>query len=151
MAKTVIGIFDNASEAQQAVSKLTDKGFSRDRIDVSNAGSSSATTGTSYTDREEEGSGIGNFFKNLFSDDDEETNKYTHVARQSQSIVTVHAMSSDEAEDAADILDDCGAVDVDERAASSGYAGTTRTSGITAGNTNLVLPAVIPLVLVVPA
>jgi uncharacterized protein (TIGR02271 family) len=118
MAQTVIGMFDNASEAQEAVQKLTSKGFSRDRIDVSNSTAGSSDTST----RKDEGSGIGNFFRNLFNDDDE-TDKYSHVARHSQSLVTVHAQTQDEAEDAADILDDCGAVNVDERAASLGYSG----------------------------
>jgi stress response protein YsnF len=129
MAQTVIGMFDNAAEAQQAVQKLTSKGFSRDNIDVTN-GSAGLTDSSAASSSTEEESGISKFFKNLFSDDDD-TDKYTHVARRSQSIVTVHAQSSDEAEDAADILDDCGAVNVDERAASYGYAGSGR-SGFSA-------------------
>jgi len=132
MAQTVIGMFDNASEAQQAVQQLTNKGFSRDNIDVTNSGASNSGT-SDYTSHDDEGSGIGNFFKNLFSDNDE-TDKYTQVARRSQSLVTVHAQTADEAEDAADILDDCGAVNVDERAAS--YSGSGTTGLNTAGNTN---------------
>jgi uncharacterized protein (TIGR02271 family) len=139
MAQTVIGMFDNAAEAQQAVERLTSKGFSRGSIDVSNNASSSSdssysnTTGSSSysdNDRHEEG-GITKFFKSLFGDDD--SDKYENVARRSQSIVTVHAQTKDEAEDAADILDDCGAVDVDERAAAYGYSGTG--SGSTGGYT----------------
>jgi len=120
MAQTVIGMFDNAAEAQRAVEKLTDKGFSRSNIDITNPGSSSLSSANTDTDDDHEG-GIGGFFRSLFSDDD--SDKYAHVARRSQSIVTVHAQSADEAEDAADILDDAGAVDVDERAASYGYTG----------------------------
>jgi len=120
MAQTVIGMFDNAAEAQRAVEKLTDKGFSRSNIDITNPGSSSLSSANTDTDDDHEG-GIGGFFRSLFSDDD--SDKYAHVARRSQSIVTVHAQTADEAEDAADILDDAGAVDVDERAASYGYTG----------------------------
>jgi len=120
MAQTVIGMFDNAAEAQRAVEKLTDKGFSRSNIDITNPSSGSLSSANTDTDDDHEG-GIGGFFRSLFSDDD--SDKYAHVARRSQSIVTVHAQTADEAEDAADILDDAGAVDVDERAASYGYTG----------------------------
>ena len=50
MAQTVIGLFDNASEAQEAVQALVDKGFSRSNIDVSssvaNTGTGNLTTGS---------------------------------------------------------------------------------------------------------
>ena len=122
MAQTVVGMFDNASEAEQAVQKLTSKGFTRDMIDVSNRGISGSSNVDTH-DHEEE-SGITRFFKSLFSsDDDDDREKYIHVARKSNSIVTVHAQTSDQAEEAADILDDCGAVDVDEKAASYGVTG----------------------------
>jgi uncharacterized protein (TIGR02271 family) len=159
MAQTVIGVFDSASDAQQAVSQLVSNGFSRDNIDVSssnaNAGTNldstltgssySGSTGTSGTSsytgstgtdssfgttgsgtldttssREGTGSGIGNFFRSLFGNDDE-ADRYSGVASRSGSIVTVHAQSSDEAHRAADILDDNGAVDIDEKASQYGY------------------------------
>lgn len=43
MAHTVIGIFDNASEAQQAVDQLVSQGFSRSSIDLSTGLSPTAT------------------------------------------------------------------------------------------------------------
>jgi len=150
MAQTVIGMFDNASEAQQAVEQLVSRGFSRENIDVSSSGNSSTqgyasgntgttssssysseTSGSSST-REESGSGIGKFFRSLFGND-EEADTYSNVATRSGSIVTVHAQSGDEAERAADILDDAGAVDVDERAAQYGYS---RSNENTSGSTS---------------
>jgi len=132
MAHTVVGFFDNAAEAQDAVVKLTKYGIDRERVDVSNSssGNSAYTSNETRTgdyrsndDREHE-SGITRFFKNLFGDDDNDADKYSRVASRAQSIVTVHANSKDEAEQAADILDDCGAVNVDERAAQYGYSGS---------------------------
>ena len=70
-------------------------------------------------------SSIGRFFKNLFSDNDYEANRYTAVASASNSIVTVHADTQDRAEQAADILDRCGAIDVNERGAQYGYTQQT--------------------------
>ena len=138
MALTVIGIFDHATEAQQAVEQLVSNGFSRGSIDLSanngtTAGSSASgalipdrhsnTSGTRteeiVDDTKDVGSGIGSFFSSLFGDGDDDRNKYTQVADQG-SVVTVHATTDDEAERAADILDDAGAVDVNERAAQYG-------------------------------
>jgi uncharacterized protein (TIGR02271 family) len=184
MAQTVIGFFDNASEAQQAVQALVDKGFSRSNIDVST--SASGATGTSnlssggslnsgvdttadinrnldsvsgsnyssdstidstsgntfdrtynkdYDTNRDEESGISKFFRNLFGDDDDEVKTYSGVANRSGSIVTVHAQSSDEAERAADILDDYGAVDVNERASQYGLRSNTGSdTGSSSGN-----------------
>jgi uncharacterized protein (TIGR02271 family) len=148
MALTVIGIFDDASDAQQAVEALVNKGFSRSNIDVSAARPSDTTysdstlggsptadrhVNTSGTrteefadDAKDAGSGIGSFFNSLFGGDDhnDDHRKYSTVASQG-SVVTVHATTEDEAEQAADILDDKGAVDVNERAATYGYTGST--------------------------
>jgi len=82
-------------------------------------------TRSSSNDDEHE-SGISRFFKNLFGgDDDDDDNgdadKFTRVANRSEAIITVHAQSKDEAERAADILDDNGAIDVDKHAAKYGY------------------------------
>ncbi len=78
-------------------------------------------------------SSIGRFFSNLFSDDHQEADRYTHVASQSNSIVTVHADSHERAEQAAEILDRCGAVDVNERSEQVGY-NTTANQTATVSN-----------------
>ncbi len=135
MAQTVVGLFDNASEAQEAVSKLLEKGFTRQNIDVSN-GSSTGTSSTgnmdsnssydsssSYDDNDKPGTAVGRFFRSLFGSDNDDADTYSRVAQRAGSIVTVHAQSGDEAERAADILDDCGAVDVNERASQFGNTG----------------------------
>lgn len=80
-------------------------------------------------------SAIGRFFKNLFTDDDYEANRYTDVASASNSVITVHADSDERAHQAADIMDRCGAIDVNERGAEYGYdamrTSTTTTTGMT--------------------
>jgi len=119
MALTVIGIFDDASEAQQAVDQLVSAGISRNNIDLS------ARTGE-YTDADND-SGVGGFFSSLFgSNDDADTKRYSQVASRG-SVITVHAGTEAEAERAADVLDDAGAVDVNERAAQyeTGSSGMT--------------------------
>ena len=134
MAQTVVGIFDKASEAQDAVEALVNGGFSRDQIDVSTRSNDYTNDATTSSDDDNEG-GISGFFKSLFGDDDDDrTNRYSTVGQRG-SIVTVHAQSEDEAEQAADILDDNGAVDVDERASQYGTQGYGATSGVDTVNT----------------
>ncbi|MEJ7740485.1 MAG: YsnF/AvaK domain-containing protein [Chitinophagaceae bacterium] len=217
MAQTVIGIFDNAEDAQEAVQQLVKNGISRDNIDVSarsstlegttdsgkvtgtgndtgyntgntsGSGLSGSSTDTDYTtggsmgsglntgsptntgyssgdtlntgfntgsstnlgtgstglssgsyntsgtagDRKE--SGISKFFKSLFGNDDDEVTRYSSVAERSGSIVTVHAQTSDEAEEAADILDDAGAIDVNEKASQYGSGNYSQKTGSNTG------------------
>ena len=111
MSHTVVGLFKDSDEARNAVEKLVDDGFERSSIDcsVSHTGSTSDAT----TDRRDHESGIEKFFRNLFGDDDDQTEKYSKAGR-SNSVVTVHAESDYEAKRAADLLDDFGAINVDE-------------------------------------
>jgi stress response protein YsnF len=136
MAQTVIGFFDNPSEAQTAVQQLESIGISRQYIDVSSgAGStnvsddSSAYSSDRSSDDDNRGNAISRFFGSLFGDDDDDADRYSKVGSSAQSIVTVHAQSADDAERAADIMDECGAIDVDERSAQHGYQRTGYTSG----------------------
>lgn len=139
MAQTVVGFFDNPTEAQRAVERLQSLGITRDMIDVStnNTGATEVSDSrtTDRSDRDSE-SGITRFFRNLFGDDNDEADRYSHVAHRSSAIVTVHARTEDEAEKAADLLDDCGAVDVDERAAQYGYT-SGRSAAETSGRENI--------------
>jgi stress response protein YsnF len=136
MAQTVIGFFDSANEAREACEMLKRQGFTDGQIDLrtnSSAGGNEQLIGgqkmddTGRRDQSDESeSGITRFFKNLFGGDDDEADRYTRVGSSSGAIVTVHANSGDEAERAADILDENGAVDVDERSAQ--YASTSSMS-----------------------
>lgn len=114
MAQTVVGLFENDSDAQRAVEGLVAAGINRSNVDVSRGGSSSTQTISNDRDNDNE-NGITRFFKNLFGDDNDIADRYSRVSNSGHSIVTVHAQSRDEAERAADLLDDCGAVNVDER------------------------------------
>jgi stress response protein YsnF len=112
MSQTVIGIFDSANEAQNAVQNLVTTGFTRERIDISTQNNSQRTASGNDDS-------IGGFFSSLFGGDDE-AKTYSHVARQG-SVVTLHAQTREEAERAAQILDRSGAVDVNEKAAQTGF------------------------------
>lgn len=81
----------------------------------------SGSAGSSNADNEE--SGISKFFKNLFGSDNDESERFSKVAGQG-TVVTVHARTADEAEEVADLLDDYGAIDVDDTY-NQQYAGNT--------------------------
>ncbi|PQA55605.1 YsnF/AvaK domain-containing protein [Siphonobacter curvatus] len=125
MSKTVIGLFDTALQAQTAAAQLIQRGFLEENVDISASatGSVDATTTTHESDND---TGIGNFFKSLFGSDTDDADKYSHVARRG-SIVTVHNASDVQARLASDILDEHGAVDIDEKANEYGYVATTAT------------------------
>lgn len=139
MSQTVIGFFDERSEAMEAVEKLVDRGVPREQIDISGSTMGDTyNTGSTYdtdtnrnrsSDDDDGDNAITRFFKNLFGGDDDDTNKYSRVAERADTILTVHCTSRDEAEDVADILDDCGAIDVDKKAQEYGYGSRGTTSG----------------------
>lgn len=137
MAQTVVGIFDSASDAQTALQQLLEDGFSRNNVDISTREISDADRQNStYADNDDDSKGgIGGFFASLFGTDDDDDNRrrrdnFTTVGTR-HSIVTVHAVDADEAERAADILDDAGAIDVDERAEQYRSGSYNTTAGLT--------------------
>lgn len=149
MAQTVVGLFNSASEAQQAVQQLISAGFVRDNVDMaaqqqgqqsqmggsgrnndpSDFQNASGTATEGAVDATARATGkaedsIGNFFSNLFGgNDNDDARAYTDVARSGSSVVTVHAATAEEATRARDLLDQYGAIDVHEQAA-QGYGMT---------------------------
>ncbi len=105
MNKTVVAIFNSMKEAQIAADDLFDNGFLKENIDVS--------SGEKYEEDEKGESAITRFFKNLFGTNDEKTKQYSHVAKK-RYVVAVHAQSVEEALEACEILDDKGAIDVND-------------------------------------
>lgn len=110
MSQTVVGIFNDVTEAQNAVDQLLNSGFTQADVDMTTGRNSDAYSTDEHDEHE---SGIARFFKNLFGDDDEEKTRYTRVGAN-RSIVTVHTDTDEESERAARLLDEYGAIDVDE-------------------------------------
>lgn len=109
MSHTVIGIFENANQAQQAVQQLLSNGFAQNDIDFS--GQQALTNSTNTADQDN--MSRRDFFRSLF-DNDADVDNYSSVAGRG-SVVTVHARSTEEARQASSLLDQYGAVDVDEQ------------------------------------
>jgi stress response protein YsnF len=119
---TVIGAFDDKSTAERAVERLAECGFDRQDVHLQQDDSSAAGY---EADRELAGQerevavGRRGFFARLFGlDDDHATHAhtYTEAVRRGSSVVVVDAQDETDADRAASLLHELGAVDVDERA-----------------------------------
>jgi uncharacterized protein (TIGR02271 family) len=142
MTHTVVGLFDDRSEAQAAMQQLVQHGFIRENIDLSNRSTSDATststsasTTNSTTGTEGVGDSISNFFSSLFGGDETTVNNYTNAASEADAILAVQVDSAERAAEAADILDSNGAIDVDERAAGYNQQNFSGATENTSGNT----------------
>ena len=106
MKKTVVAIFNSMDQAHDAADQLINNGFNRDDIDVS--------SGKEYAEDTHDGdNAITRFFKNLFGSDDNETERYSKVAERGY-VVTAYTESDEEARRVASLLDEYGAIDVDD-------------------------------------
>lgn len=115
-AHSVVGVYDEYSDAQAAVQALVADGFQRTNIQLSSEDTTSGTT-TATTAKKESGGGIGGFFRSLFgSEQNPYHDTYAESARRGSYVLTVHARDDDEADRATDIMNRFDPVDVDERA-----------------------------------
>jgi len=96
---TVIGIFDDPQLAEDAALYLEANDFIEENIDVHTSGNNTNEHGR-----------VGDFFSHLL-DDEKEAAHYATIGRQG-TIVTVHAVSTREAQEAIDVFNTYGAIDV---------------------------------------
>jgi len=96
---TVIGIFENAELADEASSYLLANEFESENIDVHTSGNDAAGQQR-----------VGDFFNHIY-EDGKQAAHYASLGRQG-TVVTVHAISAREAQEAVDVLNNYGAVDV---------------------------------------
>jgi len=129
--RTVVGVFDDRSTAQNVVEELVNSGFERSSIEINSHDSYASdaargNTGLTGEVRDHSGGGISGFFRRMFGDNDRDNyGNYAEAVRRGSTMVSV-TTNEQNAERAADILDRNGAVDVDERAQSwrqRGYGG----------------------------
>lgn len=138
MQHTLVAVFDNRSDAQQALEELVSSGFSRQSARLSEDDSSSLTgSSLNYTDTSATpgstintninatsnqhandgsiGSSIKNFFSDIFgSDRDDDARLYSNAVNQGHFVLTLTADSEPEVERAADIVERYGPIDIDE-------------------------------------
>ena len=140
MSSVLIGMFENESSAMQARTRLLAAGFAESAVEMT--GSSSLSSGTagsgasSADEREQEGP-IARFFRSLFGDDEDDrrsaySETYGEAMRRGNYAVTVNALDDEEVDRAERVLNECGAIDVDERSQQwrkEGWSGGTYQAG----------------------
>lgn len=134
MSTTLIGIYDDYSDAQAAVEALTDAGVKQGAIQIARnqpAGQGYTTYGGKNSKDYHTGTSIGDkisdFFGNLFGGDDDasirdERDIYAESVRRGSTAVAVQT-EDEMTDEITDILNDNGAIDVDRRAAQYRAAG----------------------------
>jgi len=148
MQHTLVAVFDNRADAQSAMEELLASGFSSQEVRMSqetgdttgamsptsSTGTTSTTgitgttgtTGTTGATDEGFGSGIKNFFSDLFgSDHDEPTRKYSEAVTRGSHVLTVSTATLPEVERAADLIERFGPIDIDEKTSQWGGGATT--------------------------
>lgn len=136
MSITLVGVFDEYSQAQTACRKLEQWGIDKNAIQVSGGEPDASMPPARSSDEPPEKQGaISRFFSELFGDSEkEDAANYSEAVRRGSSVVTVNITDEDRVDEISDILEDCGAVDVDERVQdwkASGYT-PAATAGATA-------------------
>ena len=111
MSINLVGVFDSEAEARQACSRLESAGFDKASIRAEPAFDRSGSASVPREDRR-------GFFARLFGigDDDESVAPYGEAVDRGNTVITVSLSDEQRSDEVADILEDCGAIDVDERA-----------------------------------
>jgi len=119
---TVVGVFDDYSTAERVAQDLTNAGIPRESIQVKSNFRTGAA-GSSQSEETHEG-GISGFFHRLFGGD-EEHGHYSEAVRRGSSVVCVSA-PQEQLDQAVEIMNSGGAVDIDRRVASYRETGYER-------------------------
>jgi uncharacterized protein (TIGR02271 family) len=127
MQHTLVAVFDNRSDAQNAMDELLASSFTRDNVSLTSAdlAGTTTTTGATLGTPHEEGVGasIKHFFENLFgADQNEHATRYSNAVTGGQHVLTLTTDSEPEVERAADLIERFGPIDIDERHDLSGNA-----------------------------
>jgi uncharacterized protein (TIGR02271 family) len=124
MEQAIVGVFDSESDAIIARESLCSAGFNPTNVRKILPDSVDNTTVAD----EDEG-GIGGFFSRLFGTDDHpHVEQYSAALSQGHPVLVVQANSDAEADRAKDIMERCGAIDIEERAQT--WLGTETATGI---------------------
>ncbi|WP_263263701.1 YsnF/AvaK domain-containing protein [Pseudomonas sp. RIT-PI-S] len=141
MSHTLIAAFDNLNEANAARDALLRKKVMDSNINISSSsdetvaiGNSPLGTGAVHDHDESFGDKVSHFFSSLFgSDNDDRVNQhvsaYSDAYRNGATVLTVTVDDDDDVLLAQEILEQNGAFDIDERAATWGSQGATHLAG----------------------
>jgi uncharacterized protein (TIGR02271 family) len=135
MKHTLVAAFDDLDQALLAKQQLVGLSILESNIDISSSSAASTTstgvdtsTHTAAVHDESFGEKVSHFFGSLFGNDDDDkphrhATAYPEAYRRGATLLTVTVDTDDLAEEAEDILEHNGAIDIDERSATWGSEG----------------------------
>jgi uncharacterized protein (TIGR02271 family) len=111
--RTVIGVFEDYSKAENVARELANAGIPRDSIEVKSNFMTGAA-GRSIEHEEHHEGGISGFFHRLFGAEDDDTTRghYAEAVRRGNAVVCVTA-TDDQVDQAAELMNAAGAMDID--------------------------------------
>lgn len=127
MASTLAGVFDDFDDAERARERLTTAGFRRDSIRITPERSAWGTGDATYGGSAKREGGLRGFFAELFGiGEDKSHEHYSEAVRRGSVVLAVEAEDDGQTARATEILEECGAIDVDDRVErwkAAGYQG----------------------------
>jgi uncharacterized protein (TIGR02271 family) len=114
MQKTLVAVFDEQSEARQALDALSLGGFPSSKARIT---SSDSTAGGAASSRPEHDESLGEKVAQFFGFGGQHESTYSEAVRRGSCVLVVDAADDDEAERASDIIERYHPVDIDERQA----------------------------------
>lgn len=137
MANTIVGVYDNYHDAQDALSELLKGGFEIEHVRLSpDEESTSARQTALRAAQTESGShGISGFFRNLFGSHEKERypDLYSEAVRRGSYLLTVHANNDEQESRASAIMNQHDPIDIEERASawkSMGWSAYDRNAAV---------------------
>jgi hypothetical protein len=127
MQHTLVAVFDNRNDAQQAMDELLASSFTSTNVRLSQGditGTISDTPAPAASTKEDDSiaTSIRNFFSDIFgTDDNVNTQRYASAVTNGQYVLTVGPVSEPEVERAADIVERFGPIDIDEESSGAEY------------------------------
>lgn len=125
MANTVVGVFDDYTEAEDARRELLESGFREQEVRISER-----TTSQPQQEPQRGGGGFWDSVRELFGGEEEDAAYYEEATRRGGAVVTVSA-SQDKLDTAVDIIEHHHPVDIDRKAEQwrkSGWQGPQRSA-----------------------
>jgi uncharacterized protein (TIGR02271 family) len=115
MASNLAGVFDDYDDAERARERLVSAGFRDEAIQVTPERSAWGTGDSTYGGRATQAGGLRGFFASLFGTDEEWHGHYSEAVRRGSVVLSVEVANDGEIAQATRILEEVGAIDVDQR------------------------------------
>jgi uncharacterized protein (TIGR02271 family) len=127
--KTVVGVFDSNSEAQDVKNALVAAGIRSEDVEIYSAESGGLIAAQHTEEDRAQGGGISGFFRRLFgfdeAGDEQVVGTYSEAIRRGSCVVSAHVDSDAQAERVDSIMHAHGAIDIEARAEQWRAAGWT--------------------------